>query len=435
MSKHIAPEAWRADLRHLAAELPKRHANLFHTLTPERFAAAVAALDERIPGLAPHAVIVEIARLAAQIGDGHTYLDMGDPGESKVGFGRYPLRLYLFSDGLFVQAAGHEHAGAVGARVVALGGVPAARAYALARELVSRDNEAWVAHVAPKLLTVPEVLHALGIAEQRDHATLTVERDGQRSTIELRPASGEIDWIDAAAGGPAPLWLRDRERSFWFEHLPDRRALYVQYNRVRDTPGETVGAFFERVFAFADAHPVSRFVLDLRHNGGGNGYLNQPIIHGLIRRDQINQPGRLFTIVGRATFSAAMMLTVDLERHTRTLFVGEATGARPNMYGDNVPIVLPNSGLVVHASSLHWVYSEPRDARPWLVPDIAATLSSAGYRARRDPALEAILAREPQAGDADLVAFPDRLFREIDPFLGEGDPARLRRYEPQPALV
>ncbi|HRC75631.1 MAG TPA: hypothetical protein PLO33_08125, partial [Kouleothrix sp.] len=65
--------------------------------------------------------------------------------------------------------------------------------------------------------------------------------------------------------------------------------------------------------------------------------------------------------------------------------------------------------------------------------DPAATLV-AEHRAD-DPALEAILAREPQAGDADLVAFPDRLFREIDPFLGEGDPARLRRYEPQPALV
>ena len=112
----------------------------------------------------------------------------------------------------------------------------------------------------------------------------------------------------------------------------------------------------------------------------------------------------------------------------------EPTGARPNMYGDNVQIVLPNSGLVVNASSLHWVYSEPRDARPWIVPDIAAELSSADYRARRDPALEAILRHVPSAADAETVAFPDRLFREIDPFLGEGDASRLARYASRPAF-
>lgn len=435
MYEHMTSASWRADLRELAAELPRRHANLFHTISPEQLAAAVAELDARIPTLAPHAVVAELARLAALIGDGHTYLDMGEPGESKVGFRLYPLRLYMYSDGLFVQAAEREHAAAIGARVLAINATPIAQAYALARELVARDNEIWVRHVAPKLLTVPEILHALGIADDMERATLTIERDGRQATIVLRPvaSAAEVDW--AGTGAPVPLWRRDPSRNFWFEYLADEQTLYVQYNRVRDMEGETVAAFFTRVFAFADTHPVSRFVLDLRHNRGGNGYLNQPIIHGLIRRDQLNQPGRLFAIVGRGTFSAAMMLTVDLEKHTRVLFVGEPTGASPNMYGDNVPIGLPNSGLVVHASSLRWVYSEPRDFRPWIMPDIAAPLASADDRAGRDPALDAIVRRAPQPGDTEAASFPDRLFREIDPFLGEGDPARLARYLPEPAVL
>jgi hypothetical protein len=209
----------------------------------------------------------------------------------------------------------------------------------------------------------------------------------------------------------------------------------VQYNAVRDKPEETVAEFFDKVFTFADARQVERFILDIRRNGGGNGYLNQPIIHGLIKRDRINQPGKLFTIIGRATFSAAMMLTDDLEKHTKTLFVGEPTGASPNMYGDAEKIVLPNSGLEIWASALHWIYSEPRDDRPWIAPNIPARLSSEDYRARRDPALEAILPRTPQPGDAEAVAFPDRLFREIDPFLGEGDAARLARYVPEPPFT
>jgi hypothetical protein len=57
--------------------------------------------------------------------------------------------------------------------------------------------------------------------------------------------------------------------------------------------------------------------------------LNRPLIHRLIRCDTINQWGKLFVVIGRRTFSAAMNLAVDLERHTRALFVGEPTGGAP----------------------------------------------------------------------------------------------------------
>jgi hypothetical protein len=302
------------------------------------------------------------------------------------------------------------------------------------RELVPRDNEIRVKHVAPKLITIPEVLHGLGLIEDMERVWMTVERNGERAAIELRPVAGEADveWVDGAddPAAPVPLWLRDHKNKFWFEYLADHETLYVQYNSVRDKPEETVAAFFGRLFAFADARPVSRFVLDIRHNGGGNGYLNRPIIHGLIRRQHLDAPGRLFTIVGRATFSAAMMLTVDLEKHTHTLFVGEPTGTSPNMYGENSNMALPNSGLELSVSSEHWVYSDPRDARPWLAPDIPVGLSSEHYRARRDPALEAILRHEPSEADAQQVAYPDRLYRLTDELKEKPE-----RYTPEPPFA
>ena len=56
----------------MAQEMPRRHRNLFHTMTRAQFDAAVAALDERIPSLERHQIIVEMARIAAMVGDGHT---------------------------------------------------------------------------------------------------------------------------------------------------------------------------------------------------------------------------------------------------------------------------------------------------------------------------------------------------------------------------
>src|SRR5689334_7339466 len=135
-------DVWRDDLRYLADELPRRHQNLFHTLPRPQFEQAVWALDARIPSLERHQVIVELARLVALIGNGHSRLDLAEG--PNVDFRRYPLRLHLYSDGLFVQAAGADEAHALGARVVAIGDAPIRQAYAIARELVSRDNEIWV---------------------------------------------------------------------------------------------------------------------------------------------------------------------------------------------------------------------------------------------------------------------------------------------------
>jgi len=437
MAREIDTNTWREDLRHLAEQLPTRHQNLFHTISRAQFEDAVAAFNGRIPALARHQVIVELARIVALIGDGHSHLDLA--GGPNIGFRRYPLRLYLYSDGLFVQAAGREHAQALGGRVLAIGDTPIAQAYARVREVIARDNEVWVQHVAPGLLAIPEVLHSLGLIRDMERAALTIaQRNGEQVTIELRPGApdGPGKWIDAAEDTDArmPLWLHAPENKFWFAHLRDTNTLYVQYNAVRDKPEETIADFFDKVFTFADARQVDRFVLDIRRNGGGNGYLNQPIIHGLIKRDRINQPGKLFTIIGRATYSAAMMLTDDLEKHTRTLFVGEPTGASPNMYGDAEKIVLPNSELEIWASALHWIYSEPRDNRPWIAPNIPATLSSEDYRARRDPALEAILRHTPSPADAATVAFPDRLWREIDPLPEMEEVVRRARYSVTPVF-
>ena len=76
----------------MAAELPKRHANLFHTITGGQFKQTVAALEESIPALARHQIIVELARIVASIGDGHTSIDLLD--DPTLDFRRYPLRLY-----------------------------------------------------------------------------------------------------------------------------------------------------------------------------------------------------------------------------------------------------------------------------------------------------------------------------------------------------
>jgi len=130
----------------------------------------------------------------------------------------------------------------------------------------------------------------------------------------------------------------------------------------------------------------------MRNNGGGNNFLNRPLVHGLIRSDKVNRPGHLFVLVGRQTFSAAMNGSVDIERNTNATFVGEPTGSSPNFVGETTILVLPCSGLRFSCSSLYWQSSTAMDRRTWIAPSLAAEPSIEAFAANRDPGLEAIFA-------------------------------------------
>lgn len=391
----MTAEKWREDLRFLAAEMPRVHKNLFHKISKDDFEKAVAHLDARIPSLADHEVGIEIMKLVAMVGDGHTGV-YSAPITSPNGV--YPVRFYLYEDGLFVQRAAPEFKNIIGGKVIRIGDVSATEAIERVSSIVWHDNEMGIKNAGPFFLSSPQVLHALKISSSLEKVSLTVSVDGNERTADLRPTAKREDILIAstvlvdsyALNTTKPLWMKDPANNFWYEYLPGLKILYVQFNAVQNKPDETVEAFFKRVFEYAEKNPVEKLVFDLRTNGGGNNYLNLPITIGSIK-SRLNLPGKFFVIIGRETFSAAQNTVNELEKYTNAVFVGEPTAANPNHFGDARPITLPNSMLVIQASTLWWQDMDERDRRRWKAPDVAAEMTSKLYRAGRDPAMEAII--------------------------------------------
>jgi tetratricopeptide (TPR) repeat protein len=400
-------EAWRQDLRHLATELPLRHRDFFRRRSRAEFESAVRSLDERIPRLARHQVIVELARLVAMGPDGHTAVS-GLLYDSPARFHYLPLGLYLFGDGLYIYAADPRYRDLIGARVVAIGDSTTEQAIAAVAPLIPRDNDMAVKERAPLFLATPEILHALGLIDDMQRVPLTLEIRGRRLRRDIAPSAAPRPandnwalgqrfsrletWIDGRdPAAPQPLYLRSPTDYFWSTYLPESRTLYAQYNEVANKPDRTVAQWVAELEALMRTREVDRFVLDLRWNTGGNNYLNRPLLLALIRAERVNRPGRLFAIIGRRNFSAVQNLVNDLDGYTNVLFVGEPTAGNPNFFGDPTSIVLPNSRLVVRASTLWWQDVDPRDRRVWTGPDLAVAPRFADYRAGRDPAMELIL--------------------------------------------
>jgi ketosteroid isomerase-like protein len=252
---------------------------------------------------------------------------------------------------------------------------------------------------APIFLTNPAVLSYLKIADGMTRVALVVQKPGgQEATVELKPAPinrkvlNQFVKANANAKAPEPIAFKNNETPFWFEYLPDRKLVYLQFNAVADKPDEKFASFCSRLFHFIDEHAVENLIVDMRNNGGGNTLLTPPLIHALIRCDKVNRPGHLFVLVGRKTFSAAMNCAVAIEQHTSALFVGEPTGSSPNFVGETTVLALPCGGLRVSCSSLYWQTSLPMDRRTWIAPELVAEPSMEAFAANRDPGLDAIFA-------------------------------------------
>jgi hypothetical protein len=117
----LTPGQWREDVRALAEELPKLHANAFYSLSRGEFDAEVAALDRRAASANGDEMWVGLQQIAKSIGDGHTGVNA--PADREI----MPIEVTRFGDDIRITAVGPGLGAALGARIVKIGGMPSTR--------------------------------------------------------------------------------------------------------------------------------------------------------------------------------------------------------------------------------------------------------------------------------------------------------------------
>jgi hypothetical protein len=393
-----APSSAASDVRDLGDAIEQIHPAPFRSISRQRFEAEVKELAMRAPTISRDELLVGILRIIASLGprNGHTGLFPGDPGNLHP-LHLYPLRLYRFSDGVFVVDA--RDTSLIGTRLAAVAGSSVDRVFQLVDPLVPHDNPSNVLGLAPHYALTAEVLHGLGITATSGPARFTLERrDGSSVEATLTPIPGP-EYADefadplhghypsALPGASKPLYLSGSARPMWARTLAGGRAVYVGFNSVqRPTPG-FVGALGRLV----RKPTVRRVVVDVRLNGGGDNTTYGSLLD-LFASRQVDRRGKLALLVGRATFSAAANFAAEIDRDTRATIIGEPTGGGVETYGDTVPTLLPTLGWYVYiAARYHERKRGPNDHRLAVEPDVRVDLTSAQYFARRDPVLERAL--------------------------------------------
>lgn len=393
----LSADQWQEDLDYLARELPRRHVRSFGRTSQADWNRAVEGLRDDIPKLRSDRVVIELGRLVALIGDGHTELV---PFQRGTGFRRLPLVFSFFESETRIIAVAPGHEALLGARVISIGGRPIEAIRDALGNLVARDNDSELLHSGPEYLATAEVLAALGAGKPTDPFALSVVSEAgapEQVTVPVlsQEALSSIRWINARdhANVEAPLASQNQSKDYWYRYLEDHRLLFVKYNRCQDQEGEpTIRRFVKELFVFAEEHPVEKIVLDLRHNPGGDNKKNSPLVKGAAKWTLSNPDGRLFVLTGRMTFSAAVDAVIRLDHEAGAILVGAPPRGRPNTLGDVETLVLPRSGLRVDYSTKEYERMPELADAAYLPIEIPTSQRWADFVAGRDLALQAVIA-------------------------------------------
>ncbi len=378
----------RQDLQYMAENLTRLHIDAFHSVSKSEFFDATDALDREVEGLTDGQFAVRMKQLVVLIGDGHTSVN------DTVLFRRgLPLRFSRFSDGVFVVVASGEYAELVGKELTAVEGRPIDDVVAVIVTIASRDTEYDLYGDAAPLVAFPDLLHGLGLTSEPDLVELALRgHDSVEFThvVESLPTKEPEEWVrdpDTSSG----LSARHRRQPYAYEYLEEPQVLYIAYNQCRDDKSNPFSVFARDVLQLVDDERPRAVAIDLRHNGGGNSQVLQPLIRELGSRSWLNRPDRLFVLIGPQTYSSAMLNAWQLDVRTKATLVGMPTGGKPNSYGEVGSFDLPNSRWTVHYCTK--LFKMVEDDRPAILPDVRIEQSSTEYFSGRDAVVDHVLRR------------------------------------------
>lgn len=413
----LTAEQWRADVLELVDHLRSNHRDVHHSVSPEALDSAIEDLLKRLPALSPVEIVGELAKLLASIGDGHTRLSVPvsvanlgfqqghtadpDPAPGAPRFHTLPLRFADFAGGVHVASATAEHANAIGARLLTIGGDPVEAVIERLGPFVAHDVPAGLRFHAIKLLAVPELVALAGSEAAPGSTVLTVQRPGQEEeTLTLAGLAYEEtkEWVE-----PEGWVSRSTDDPYFAIETERAGSLIVRVYQINDSPSETIGAFARRMTLAIEGHDPERVVLDLRYCHGGDQSLSRALVLPLIRWPGSRIPGRLFALVGPETFSAAVNLSSRLEEWTQVTFVGEGLGSGPSHYSSSDREVLDNSGLVARVSTGYFVGWTGSEWRQSVEIGLPVQPAIEDYLAGVDTVLEAALAYRPAEGLANQI--------------------------------
>lgn len=421
----LSPQKWQEDLSTFVENLEEFHPDPYHHITKEVFYDSLELTKKRISNN-DIANQIHVIKLVSLLRDRHTSIYPNSVFKNWL-----PLSIYKFEDGFYIVSGISKHKNLLGAKILSFEDTPSELVFNKVADLHSSDNDIG-RQLNTYYMSSLDVLEHYKFSNSKKQISLQVElANGEQQKVvisgvnfarKLQNVTGLAEFfgpMDESTSSnyvmaykelnvreyynqpleekvDIPLFLRNR-RGYWYDYLKDHKTMYIAvcYSTHNSRNGfDNFNAFLDEVFFEIDNNPIDKVILDIRFNPGGDGSITLPLVHEFIKREQINTSGKLFTLIGRKTYSAAQMIYAEMLKHTNTLLVGEPAGAPVNGYGDPTSFTLPNSKMHYQISTAYWQMGHPND-NSWVQKvDIPIVINGKDYMEGIDRTMDYILSLE-----------------------------------------
>ncbi len=385
-------EQWREDIETYQRELTIRHIDLFHSVSPEEFESKLKQLKRSLPDLSPMEAEVELWATTHLIGggvsDGHTSI--------RANRSRYrwaPLSFGIFGNEVRVIGASADNIALNGAKVLMLADTPIDEARNRLKKIAQYTENKYSEEVfIEAFLGCADLLVGLDILEDDKKFEVTVlDSKGESYQIPLLTFKwGERpEILPVTAEGPALLKRPANafSENLWFRHVPAFKTLFVKFDKIPSA--ENMATFGEQLVAGVKNNKPRNLIIDLRGNRGGNGFVGYRLAEAVLDEDVINWRDGVYVLIGRKTFSAAMMNAVQFRQVLNARLIGSPTGGNPVGYQDSDKFKLPNSGLEISFSKRLFRLQDENSIG--VVPDVEIATTWEDFKAGRDPVIDWVL--------------------------------------------
>ena len=388
-------KGWSADIDTMLLLMKSQHYIYRSKPLPQQLLDNAASLKTKVAQYSDERMLNELERLMFYMHDGHSYIL---PVATKVQAFFLPVQFYIFSDGVYIVDADDPYKNLIGSKVLTIQNVAVAKLVNDMNYFIHQDNRYTVLWFAPSVLRFRGLYEAYGLAAGSPSVQMNLVSQNKKTitqNISFIPATNfhgipKLIPSQVAGKAPPPLYLSSVANNFWFTSLPQKKALYFQFNQVQDKDNESLALFSTKLDSALQRTKPTLFIIDVRHNNGGNLELLPPLVDVIKKFENINPGSKIVVITGRNTFSAAQVFISLLNKDTHALFAGEPSSSSPNFVGEGNYISLPYSGAM---GSISNKYHEtiPGDKRKWIEPVYPVSLSSTAYFKNQDPVMEFIL--------------------------------------------
>lgn len=395
-SQTLKKNDWVTDIDFLAKELPRKHYDFFTIKDKQEFLVELDKIKLISTKLSDFEVAIKLQQLIAGFGDSHTSINFGQLIDKN---NILPLHLYWFSDGLYILHTTQENYEILGHQILSVNGFTLETITDSLSTLITKDNQAIIKNSIPKLLPVVQVLEYFGFINGQEIVLELMDINGIKKSHIIRPAEMTRQNRKMYKPDSLALCFRD-ERAFFIDYYQaSDNIYYLQYNRCWSKELElqygnaqnaekmpSFKEFEEKVFQTITKHSIDKVVFDIRFNGGGNSSQVTEFVVKFAKILEKKPETKIYVILGRHTFSSAILNAMDFKLITNATFIGEETSGKPNHFGEMKSFQLPNSGIKVNYSTKYFKRTDGKVST--LSPEIKLESSFSDFDHGIDPAYE-----------------------------------------------